>query len=134
MLIGKTEEPPGEVGPTLAPTFAPSGGVGLSDSAPSASASLPESLTKELASASLANIAREVESCYRRNMPRGNEGVTIHAQTTVNIRIAPDGHVVFARFDPPLAPEAQACASGVVQSATFPRARTESVLVLPLVL
>lgn len=96
------------------------------------SAPVPEMLTAELAAVPLAEIKRLVTACYRDSLPKDNEGVTVHAHTTLNIRVAPDGHVAFARFDPPLAPKAQSCASGVVQQARFPEARTESALVLAL--
>ncbi len=96
------------------------------------SAPVPEKLTPELAAVPLAKIKHQVIACYRDSIPKDNDGVTIHAHTTINIRVAPDGHVTFARFDPPLAPKAQSCASGVVQQALFPKARTESVLALPL--
>jgi len=96
------------------------------------SAPVPEMLTPELATVPLAEIKRLVAACYRDSIPKNNDGVTIHAHTTINIRVAPDGHVAFARFDPPLAPKAQSCASAVVQQARFPKARTESVLSLAL--
>jgi hypothetical protein len=93
--------------------------------------SLPEVLTADLAAATLQTIAQGVTACHRNAVP-STDGVTIRAQTRISIRVAPDGHVVFARFDPPLSPRAQTCASGVVQGAAFPRARVESVLELPL--
>lgn len=93
---------------------------------------LPDTLTPSLAASTLASIASQVSDCYQRSLPVGDDSVTIHVQTTVHIRVAADGHVVFARFDPPLSPSAQACASAVVQSASFPKARDESQLTLPL--
>jgi hypothetical protein len=93
--------------------------------------SLPEALTADLAAATLQRIAQGVTACHRKAVP-SSDAVTIHAQTRISIRVAPDGHVAFARFDPPLSPRAQTCASDVVQRATFPRARVESVLELPL--
>ena len=93
--------------------------------------SLPEVLTADLAAATLQSIAQGVTACHRNAMPR-TDGVTIRAQTRISIHVAPNGQVTFARFDPPLSPRAQTCASGVVQGATFPRARIESVLELPL--
>ncbi len=98
---------------------------------PPAEPSLPEVLTTDLAAATLQRIAQDVTACYRNALPR-TDGVTIRAQTRISIRVAPDGHVAFARFDPPLSPRAQTCASSVVQRAAFPRARVESVLELPL--
>ena len=93
---------------------------------------LPEMLTNQSASSVLAAIASQVEACHREAIPVSQDGVTVRVRTTITIRVAPDGHVVFARFDPPLVPKAQSCASGVVQQATFPAARKESVLQLPL--
>ena len=93
---------------------------------------LPEVLTVELAASTLETVAQGVLACYRLAVPSQINGVTIQAQTTIVMRIAPDGHVVFARFDPPLSPKAQVCASGIVQEASFPRAKAESVLELPL--
>ena len=93
---------------------------------------LPEMLTNQSASSVLATIASGVEACHREAIPVSQDGVTVHARTTITIRVASDGHVVFARFDPPLVPKAQSCASGVVQQATFPAARKESILQLPL--
>ena len=98
---------------------------------PSLPEALPETLTAVLAAATLQGIAQGVTACHRNAVP-STDGVTIRVQTRISIRVAPDGHVTFARFDPPLSPRAQTCASGVVQGATFPRARVESVLELPL--
>ncbi len=100
----------------------------ISSSLPEA---LPEVLTADLAAATLESIAQGVTACHRNAVPN-TDGVTIRVQTRISIRVAPDGHVAFARFDPPLSPRAQTCASGVVQGATFPRARVESLLELPL--
>jgi hypothetical protein len=94
--------------------------------------SLPEQLTPALAANTLRSLARQIEICHHNAVPKRTEGVTIRASTTVTIQVAPDGHVVFARFDPPLSPVAQLCASSAVQSASFPRARVESVLILPI--
>ncbi len=97
-----------------------------------AAPSLPEALDEDSAAAALARIAAAVEACARQEMPDGNDQVTIHVYTTIRIRVAPDGHVAYARFEPPLAPKAQSCASAEVRRARFPRARTESFLSLPL--
>lgn len=110
----------------------PSGDGAAAPEVDSATESLPESLTSESASSVLASIASEVKRCHRDAVPSSQGGVTIRAQTTITIQVAPDGHVSFARFDPPLMPQAQRCASAVVQRAQFPRARTESALRLPL--
>ncbi|PIE05875.1 MAG: hypothetical protein CSA75_02460 [Sorangium cellulosum] len=93
---------------------------------------LPKTLTKQLASPVLSSIRDGVTACYQDARPLQDSGVVVHAHTNIKIRVAPDGHVVFARFDPPLAPTAQACASRLVESARFPRARGESVLTLSL--
>lgn len=93
--------------------------------------SLPEKLTPSLAASTLQSLARQIQTCHHNAVPKRNDGVTIRASTTVTIHVAPDGHVVFARFDPPLSPAAQSCASKAVQSARFPAARVESQLTLP---
>jgi hypothetical protein len=123
-----------EVEPTSdpkAPSLSPAPVAPRAPIAPSLPEALPEVLTADLAAATLRSITQGVTACHRNAVP-STDGVTIRAQTRISIRVAPDGHVVFARFDPPLSPRAQTCASGVVQGATFPRARVESVLELPL--
>ena len=102
------------------------------DSPYPAASSLPGTLTPGLAAATLRQIAQEVTVCQRSAVPSKLDGVTITAQTKIVIRVAPDGHVIFARFDPPLQPKAQVCASGVVHGTMFPRTSGESMLELPL--
>lgn len=91
---------------------------------------LPNALDDHLAATTLQAIRQNITACYRRHLPSSNEGVTIHAQIHISIHVAPDGHVTFARFDPPLSPRAQSCASEAVQNAAFPSARESSVLEL----
>ena len=104
----------------------------MSASKPREPISLPAVLTSELAGPTLRDIAQGVTECHRAAVPPRVDGVTIQAQTRIFIRVAPDGHVVFARFEPPLSPKAQVCASSIVQDASFPRALAESALELPL--
>jgi hypothetical protein len=42
--------------------------------------------------------------------------------TTVHLGVGPDGAVTSARFDPPVAPDVNACASGAIYKARFSHA------------
>ena len=95
-------------------------------------ASLPEMLTPALAAGTLGSLRQQIETCYRGSAPPSTSDVTRRVQTTVRITVAPDGHVLFGVFDPPLTPRAQVCASGVVAAAKFPKSRVESNQVLEL--
>jgi ferric-dicitrate binding protein FerR (iron transport regulator) len=55
------------------------------------------------------------------------EDVTITVSSKLVLRIGDDGAVMSARFEPPLAPEVQTCASGVIYGARFPAAGTRTI-------
>ncbi len=94
---------------------------------------LPEVLTPELARSSLDSIAAQVTDCHRRlSKSPAETGLKVTVQTTVFLTIAPDGHMTMGRFDPPLSPDVQACASNVLLATHFARARNTSNLQLPL--
>jgi hypothetical protein len=64
-----------------------------------------------------ATIAAAVRSCLAER-PRA-DNVTVVVSTTVRVGLAPDGTVTSARFDPPVAPDVNACASGAIYKARF---------------
>ena len=90
--------------------------------------SLPEQLTLALADPTISPMVASIHECYRSAASTLAPGVKVTVQSSLSITVAPDGHVVFARFDPPLKPDAQVCANGVVQNAKFPRAARQSQL------
>lgn len=101
---------------------------------PAPEASIPEALTAAAARPVLERIAAGVADCHRRSMrpSRGDDSVRVSVQTTVSISVAPEGNVVLGRFEPPLAPQVQQCAGGILLSSRFPAARTSSRWQLPL--
>jgi hypothetical protein len=64
-----------------------------------------------------AAIASAVRSCLAER-PRG-DNVTVVVSTTVHLALGSDGTVKSARFDPPVAPDVNACASGAIYKARF---------------
>jgi ferric-dicitrate binding protein FerR (iron transport regulator) len=64
-----------------------------------------------------AAIASAVRACLAER-PRA-DNVTVVVSTTVRIGVGPDGAVTSARFDPPVAPDVNACASGAIYKAHF---------------
>jgi hypothetical protein len=96
-------------------------------------AELAESLSAEAARPALDALRVAIRGCLASVLDApSREGVKVSVQTTVHITVAPDGHVSFGRFDPPLGPKAQACASEALVKAKFPPARSQSSLRLPL--
>jgi hypothetical protein len=64
-----------------------------------------------------AAIGSAVRSCLA-DHPRA-DNVTVVVSTTVHLGLAPDGTVSSARFDPPVAPDVNACASGAIYKVHF---------------
>lgn len=95
-----------------------------------APAPLPDKLTPALVRRELASLRQQIERCYRQAAASAPAGVSVSVHTSVLMQVSPAGHVRYARFDPPMQPEAQVCASAAVSSATFPRAQHESTLTL----
>jgi hypothetical protein len=62
-------------------------------------------------------IASAVRGCLAER-PRA-DNVTVVVSTTVRLGVGPDGTVTSARFDPPVAPDVNACASGTIYKARF---------------
>jgi hypothetical protein len=62
-------------------------------------------------------IASAVRACLAER-PRA-DNVTVVVSTTVNVSVGPDGTVTSARFDPPVAPDVNACASGAIYKTRF---------------
>jgi ferric-dicitrate binding protein FerR (iron transport regulator) len=62
-------------------------------------------------------IASAVRACLAER-PRA-DNVTVVVSTTVRLGVGPDGTVTSARFDPPVAPDVNACASGAIYKARF---------------
>jgi ferric-dicitrate binding protein FerR (iron transport regulator) len=64
-----------------------------------------------------AAIASAVRACLAER-PRA-DNVTVVVSTTVRLGLGPDGAVTSARFDPPVAPDVNVCASGTIYKARF---------------
>jgi hypothetical protein len=62
-------------------------------------------------------VAAAVRSCLAER-PRA-DNVTVVVSTTVHLTLGSDGTVKSARFDPPVAPDVNACASGTIYKARF---------------
>jgi len=81
----------------------------------------PASLPPRTAAAPEANpetvIAAAVRACLAER-PRA-DNVTVVVSTTVRLGVGPDGTVTSARFDPPVAPDVNACASGAIYKTRF---------------
>jgi ferric-dicitrate binding protein FerR (iron transport regulator) len=67
-------------------------------------------------------VAAAVRSCLAER-PRGDH-VTVVVRTTVHLTLGSDGTVSSARFDPPVAPDVNACAAGPIYKARFSHAGT----------
>ncbi len=64
-----------------------------------------------------ATVQQAVASCTAPLLRGADVHVTV--TSTLSLRVGPDGLVTFARFDPPLAPEAQTCAASVIYRTRF---------------
>jgi len=62
-------------------------------------------------------IASAVRACLAER-PRA-DNVTVVVSTTVRVGVGPDGAVTSARFDPPVAPDVNACASAAIYKVRF---------------
>jgi ferric-dicitrate binding protein FerR (iron transport regulator) len=101
----KTE--PGEVRPSIAVASAHEGHPA---NPPPRSVAAPEANPEAV-------IAAAVRGCLAER-PRA-DNVTVVVSTTVRLGVGPDGTVTSARFDPPVAPDVNACASGAIYKAHF---------------
>lgn len=95
-------------------------------------APIPEELTADSAEPVLAVLRAKIYECYESAASSMAPELKVSVHSLLSMTIAPDGHVVFGRFDPPFKPDAQVCASAAVQAARFPQARRESSLHLDL--
>jgi ferric-dicitrate binding protein FerR (iron transport regulator) len=64
-------------------------------------------------------IASAVRACLAER-PRA-DNVTVEVSTVVRLEVEADGSVLQARFDPPVAPDVNACASSAIYRTRFPR-------------
>ncbi|HWL85446.1 MAG TPA: hypothetical protein VNO21_06570, partial [Polyangiaceae bacterium] len=62
-------------------------------------------------------IASGVRACVASQLHEAQVRVTV--SSTLSLKVAEDGSVYFARFNPPLSPEAQECASHVIYKTRF---------------
>lgn len=137
-LSAALEPPAGPHEPHLAvePARQPSqppGTAGVEPATAPPDESLPERLTPAVARATLDRLAAGIAECHRRLRPsRAGDPLQVSVHTNLSITVAAEGNVSIGRFDPPLAPDVQACAGGVLMSVRFPRARSVSQLQLPL--
>jgi hypothetical protein len=70
-------------------------------------------------------IASAVRSCLL-GRPRG-DNVTVVVSTTLRLELSPDGTVQSARFDPPVAPDVNACAAGSIYRVRFSHGGAEAI-------
>ncbi|WP_394846481.1 FecR family protein [Pendulispora brunnea] len=63
-------------------------------------------------------IAKGVRACVASQLREATVRVTVSSK--LSLKVAEDGSVYFARFNPPLAPEAQECASRIIYKTRFP--------------
>jgi hypothetical protein len=117
---------------TPGPVAAPEPEPAEQGQAASPAIELPDSLTDALARAQLDSLRARTADCHRRFGTAAGDNVKVTVQSTLTLTVAPDGHVTMGRFDPPLAPEVQACAGSVLLATTFPKARGASTLRLQL--
>lgn len=59
------------------------------------------------------SVQASLDHCFRRVLP-GSSSVQIQLSSTLRFQLASDGKVLSARFDPPLKPELQSCAEGIL--------------------
>jgi ferric-dicitrate binding protein FerR (iron transport regulator) len=97
----------------------------------------PESRSPSAANAKPASMSPEptpeeaISSAVRRCMaerPRA-DNVTVVVNTTLRLELADDGTVRFARFDPPVAPDVNACSTGAIYREHFGRNGTVTVAI-----
>jgi len=62
-------------------------------------------------------IAKGVRACVASQLRGGTVRVTVSSK--LSLKVSDDGSVYFARFNPPLAPEAQECASRIIYKTRF---------------
>jgi hypothetical protein len=55
------------------------------------------------------------------------ENVTVVVRTTLRLELDDDGSVRAARFDPPVAPDVNACAATSIYKVRFPHGGTEAI-------
>lgn len=65
-----------------------------------------------------ASIAAAVRGCLAERLRADN--VTVEVNTVVRLDVDADGTVLHARFDPPVTPDVNACASGAIYRTRFP--------------
>jgi len=86
-----------------------------------------------MARSTLDRLAAGITDCHRRLRPsRPGDPLQVTVHTNLSITVAAEGNVSLGRFDPPLAPDVQACAASLLLSARFPQARGVSQLQLSL--
>jgi len=71
------------------------------------------------------SIARGIRACIAARPPA--PGVKLTVSTVVDVTIADDGFIQRARFDPPLAPDTQACATSALYRVRFTRGGSVSI-------
>jgi ferric-dicitrate binding protein FerR (iron transport regulator) len=96
------------VEPPAAPSSA---GLAPATESPSASASIDPDAEN--------TVARAVRACISEH-PRP-DGVTVVVSTTLHLWLGDDGSVHTARFEPPVAPDINACAAAAIYRARFPK-------------
>jgi hypothetical protein len=92
---------------------APSGST-----APADSAKLPNEPSIEQIEAGITNIVEATSDCFTR-YTQSAEGVRITAHTALSLKILASGDVADVDFQPPLSPEAEACAAASISQVRF---------------
>ena len=101
---------PSEEKPTNVPArpAARSGHVGAEAPAPLSSANGAERATPEEVDGALSRVAELAARCFSERTS-ASDGVRVTAHTALTFHAAPDGTITAVHFDPPLAPNVQAC-------------------------
>jgi hypothetical protein len=71
-------------------------------------------------------IVERVRGCARAHVG-GTEGVVITVSTRMELHVGDDGMIGHSSFDPPLAPDVQACVSGTLSATRFAQPGTVTV-------
>jgi len=100
------------------PNAAPSAVTAPSSAASSAQAPTPSAAPAAASSASveqaLETVTQHVQHCFRAQLP-GSSEIGIEALTRLGLWVEPDGELLRADFDPPLAPTVESCVAAQLE-------------------
>jgi ferric-dicitrate binding protein FerR (iron transport regulator) len=115
-VADKAEHRPGP--PRQGPARPPSATAPSSASAPAASAELPNEPSINDIEVGIARVVDAATDCFSRHT-KSAEGVEITVRTALSLNIGDSGAVSDVDFQPPLSPEAEACAAASISQIAF---------------